>query len=85
MEPVTVKILPDEPAEIIGRQLIAVGVAIGATAVLVYVQRKMSGPDFFVNLRMRALYVTGQYADARIRFWRNVADKASRMYLESRP
>ena len=84
-KPISVKILPDEPAEIIGRQLIGLGCAIGAAAILIYCQRKMSGPDFFETQRMRLLHKTAQYADSRVRFWNEVSAKLTAMYLESRP
>lgn len=84
-DPVTVKILPDEPAQIIGRQLLGLGCAIGTAAILIWVQKKMMQPDFFLTAKMRTLHTIAEYADSRSTFWRDVAAKASEMYLESRP
>lgn len=84
METVKVKIVPDDASEIIGKQLIGIGVAIIATVVLVYVQRKAMEPDFFLSLKMRGLNSVAQYADHRAKFWHDVANKASTLYLDSR-
>jgi len=77
--------MPEEPAQIIGRQLLGLSVAIGTAAILVYVNRKLMEPDFFLTAKMRTLHAIGIYADNRVKFWRGVADSASKLYLESRP
>ncbi len=84
-DPVTVKIMPEDPGQIIGRQLLGMGIAVGTAAILVYLNRKMMEPDFFLSVKMRTLHKVATYADARASFWRHVASRASEMYLESRP
>ena len=84
MDTVKVKIVPDETSEIIGKQLVGIGIAIVATVVLVYVQRKAMEPDFFLSLKMRGLNGIARYADSRAKFWRDVSAKAGDLYLGSR-
>lgn len=84
METVNVKILHDESRNI-GEQLIGLSFAIAAAIIVVYVQRKVSDPDFFLTMKMRTLNGISRYADTKARFWNDVSAKASALYLESRP
>ena len=85
METVNVKILPDESGRIIKRELVSLSLAIGASILIVLVQRKVSDPDFVLSCRMRALNGVARYADARAGFWRQISERATSLYLDSRP
>jgi hypothetical protein len=82
---VNVKIMPDDP----GPMLVRVAVTFGVTAVtavaLVWIQRKVSSPDFFLTAKIRGLNLVSTYADSKAEFWHKVGSKATAMYLESRP
>jgi hypothetical protein len=84
-DPIKVKILPDDHGQIIGRHLIELGCAVGTAAIFVWVQRKLSGPDVFLTVKMRSLHALAMYADSRATFWRDISARASELYLESRP
>lgn len=84
-ETVNVKILPDDPGPMLVR-VAATFVVTAATAVaLIWIQRKMSGPDFFLTAKMRGLNLVSNYADSRAYFWHKVGSKATSLYLETRP
>jgi hypothetical protein len=83
MEPIEVKILPDQVD--ITKLIINFGITASLAVVLIWIQRKASSPDFILTQKMRALHGIASYADSRMQFWRTVSDKASKLYLESRP
>lgn len=85
METVNVKIIPDDKSRIIGRELASLAVALGASLLIVVIQRKLSDPDFILTCRMRVFNGIARYADSRAEFWRQVSGKATSLYLESRP
>lgn len=85
METVNVKIIPDDANKIIKRELVNLGLAIGASILIVLMQRKVSDPDFMLSCRMRTLNGVARYADARAGFWRQISERATSLYLESRP
>lgn len=82
---VNVKIVPDETGKIIRRELISLGLAIGATALMVLMQRKLTDPDFLLTCRMRTFNTVARYADARAQYWSKISSKATDLYLTSRP
>jgi hypothetical protein len=84
-ETVNVRIMPDDTTRIISRELTSLALAVGASLLIVLIQRKVSDPDFVLTCRMRTLNSIARYADTRASFWRTVSDKATKAYLESRP
>lgn len=84
-ETVNVKIVPDDPGAVAIRVLVAFGVTTITAVALIWVQRKMSGPDVFLTAKMRGLNITAQLADRQANFWHEVSSKATKAYLESRP
>jgi hypothetical protein len=85
VETVNVKIVPDEASSILKREMVSLGLAVTASVILVILQRKLTDPDFMLTCRMRAFNGIARYADTRASFWRNVSDKATSLYLETRP
>jgi hypothetical protein len=79
-DPITVRILP-EP---ITSQLVPLAITIAGTVALIWLKRKMSGPDAFLTIKMKGLVTIQDYADKRARFWHDVSAKASAEYLASR-
>lgn len=82
---VNVKIMPDDTKTIMGRQVASLGFAIGASILVVLIQRKVSDPDFILTCRMRTLDYVARYSDKRVHFWQTISAGATRLYLESRP
>jgi hypothetical protein len=86
-DPIRVKIVPDE-ITIDGKKivltLVSLGITFGSMALLVYMERKLSGPDVFLTMKMRALHGVQEYADNRARFWHGVSARATDAYLASR-
>lgn len=68
----------------IKNQVIIAGIGLLAAVGVVWIQRKLSGPDVFVTLKMRCLAGVQEYADTRARFWHDVSAVASKAYLDSR-
>lgn len=85
METVNVKIIPDDANKIIKREIVSLGLALAVSVLIVLVQRKVSDPDFILSCRMRTLNGVARYADTRVSFWRQMSEKATSMYLDSRP
>lgn len=84
-EPIKVRIIPEESSKIVRRELASLSLAVAASMLIVLVQRKVSDPDFILSCRMRTLNGVARYADARASFWRQIAERATDLYLESRP
>jgi hypothetical protein len=82
---VNVKILPDDPGPMLVRVAATFAVTAATAVVLIWIQRKASGPDFFLTAKMRGLNLVSTYADNRAEFWHKVGSKATALYLESRP
>lgn len=85
MDTVNVKIIPDDANKIIKREIVSLSLALAVSVLIVLVQRKVSDPDFILSCRMRALNGVARYADTRASFWRQMSEKATSMYLDSRP
>lgn len=85
MDTVNVKIIPDESTAIVKREIVSLALAVTATVIMVLVQRKLTDPDFVLTCRMRTFNGIARYADSRASFWRSVSDKATSLYLETRP
>jgi hypothetical protein len=85
METVNVKIIPDDANKIIKREIASLSLALAVSILIVIVQRKVSDPDFVLTCRMRTFNGIARYADTRASFWRQISDKATRLYLETRP
>lgn len=85
-EPIAVKIVP---AEIDGHQvaqaLFGLAVAGATMALMIYLQRKLSGPDVFVTIKMRCLKTVAENADKGAIMCRRVSAAADTAYLMSRP
>lgn len=81
-EPLVVKVLPDSVD--VPRAVASFALTAGAAIALVYVQRKVSSPDFFIQLRLRTLSIVQEYADSRCKFWHEIGARAALAYLESR-
>jgi hypothetical protein len=82
-EVINVKVLHDEPK--ITEKAAGLAFVIGAAVIAVYIQRKLMEPDFFLTFKMRTLNGISRYADNRAAFWRDVSEKASNLYLATRP
>lgn len=85
METVNVKIVPDESGKVIKRELVSLGLALAVSVLIVLVQRKVSEPDFILSCRMQTLNGVARYADKKASFWRQISEKATSAYLDSRP
>lgn len=85
MDTINVKIIPDESGKIIKREIASLVFAIGASVLIVIVQRKISDPDFVLTCRMRVFNSIARYADARAHYWSQISSKATDLYLTSRP
>jgi hypothetical protein len=84
-EPLTVKILPDDPKAMIGRTLLLFGITVLSGVALSYVMRKASNPDFLNTTRLRVINLITNYSDNRIDFWQGVSAKAKTARLEMLP
>ena len=85
-EPIRVKILPSEvDKSTITKALFSIAVTATTIAVMVYLERKLSGPDAFLAMKMRALHGVQEVAVRQARFWHDVSARAGDMYLSSRP
>lgn len=82
-EPIQVKIIPEEIQ--VGKMLASLAFSAVSVVLVVYLQRKIAGPDVFLTLQMKACKVTGEFADSQVRFWHKVSARASDAYLASRP
>ena len=86
-DPIRVKLVPDEiviDGKKIMLTLVSLGITFGSMALLVYLERKLSGPDVFLTVKMRTLHELQEYADNRARFWHGVSARATDAYLASR-
>jgi hypothetical protein len=81
-DPIQVRILPGESE--VQKQLVYLGLSAAAMIGMLWLQRKLSGPDAFLTGRMKVLSVVQDYADGRAKFWGEVSAKASKLYLDSR-
>jgi hypothetical protein len=80
--PVRVQLVTDSKE--IQKQLVLISLSLAAAVAVVWIQRKMSGPDVFLTTKMRLLVVVQNYADERAKFWNDVSAQASKVYLDSR-
>jgi len=84
-ETLNVKIVPEDANKIVKREIASLAFAIGASILLVVLQRKVSDPDFVLSCRMRFFNTVSRYADSKAKFWSELSCKATDMYLSSRP
>lgn len=81
--PVRVKVVTDGSA--IREQLVIGALSVGAGVLVIWLQRKMSSPDFFLSLKMRVLLTVQDYSENRAKYWNKIGSAAARAYLDSRP
>lgn len=82
---VNVKIVPaDVDGKTLGRMLLSLAVAGGTVALMVYLERTLSGPDVFLTIRMRILRSVAETADKASKICAKVSANADTAYLASR-
>jgi hypothetical protein len=82
-EPIQVRIIPETGD--IRKQLIFLGISAVAAVGMIWLERKLSGPDAFLTMKMKGFAAVQDYADKRAAFWHDVARRAANAYLDSRP
>jgi hypothetical protein len=82
-DPIAVKVITDNTD--IRNALILAGISLAAAVAVVWMERKLSGPDAFLTIKMKCLTEIQDYADKRAAYWHAVARKAANAYLDSRP
>jgi hypothetical protein len=84
-EVIKVSIVPaDLDGKAIGRILLSLAVTGGTIALMVYLERTLSGPDMFLTIKMRALRLVSDTADKASKSLAKVSANADTMYLASR-
>jgi hypothetical protein len=65
-------------------QLIRLGFAVGSLVAIIYLQRKLSGPDIFSNAHARWCLTVKRTAQSQADWWQKVANNAATSYQKSR-
>lgn len=65
-------------------QAIRIAFAVGGVVAIIYIQRKLSGPDVFSHAHARTALAIKRFAQIRADYWQEVADNAASSYQRSR-
>jgi hypothetical protein len=78
-----VKIMPEDPGPAMIRIGTTFAVTVATAFALYYLQRKMTGPDFMVTVKMRTCRTVANLADKQVGFWQSISAKALAAYVEA--
>lgn len=64
----------------IKRQMIVLAFSVAGALITVYVMRRLDDPDFGRTAKMRAALEVKHFAEKRVQWWQDIADRATFVY-----
>lgn len=64
----------------IKRQMVVLAFSVAGALITVYVMRRLDDPDFARTAKMRAALQVKQFAEKRVQWWQDIADRATFVY-----